>query len=71
MNNCILRGNGGAWVYNEYDGNDTLNYCCTTRLPLTGSGNVTSEPRFVAADKGDFRLGPDSPALTRGRTFPG
>ncbi len=71
LNNCILRGNGGAWDYNEYGGNDSLNYCCTTRLPLTGSGNITSEPRFVAADKGDFRLRPDSPCIDAGTNLPG
>ena len=43
----------------------TLNYCCTTPDP-GGTNNITSEPQFVNAAAGDYRLLPSSPCIDRG-----
>ncbi len=49
----------------------TLNYCCTTPLPTDGVGNITTDPRFVNAAAGDFRLRPDSPCIDAGTNLTG
>ena len=65
LNNCIVYYNGPAATGgpNFYD--STLNYSCTTPNP-SGSGNITSEPQFVNAAAGDYRLLPSSPCIDTG-----
>ena len=37
-----------------------------TDLPVSGDGNLSTRPAFVAPERGDFRLNPLSPAATAG-----
>jgi hypothetical protein len=64
--NCIVYFNavmsGGA----NYDSYSTLNYCCTTPLPLNGVGNITNDPAFVAYSSGNLRLQSNSPCINAG-----
>ena len=55
LNNCILYYNEAASEAN-FSGS-TLNYCCTTPVPGTGSGNITAEPALASIG----RLSVDSP----------
>jgi len=66
LNNCVVYHHttrSGAEA--NHDDSRTLNYCCTTPLPLTGSGNITDAPLFVDANKSsDLRRQP-SPAYIK------
>jgi hypothetical protein len=64
LNNCIV-GYNAAWDGANY-WEATLNYCCTTPLPTTGVGNITSEPFFVHLAGGNLRLESDSPCINAG-----
>jgi len=47
----------------------TFRYSCTTPLPSSGSdqvANITSDPLFVDAAKGDYRLQVGSPCINKG-----
>jgi hypothetical protein len=81
LNNCTLTGNesstgGGAAfctlnnciVYFNTDNywGGTLNYCCTTPLPPSGIGNITSAPLFVNSGGGNLRLQSNSPCINAG-----
>jgi hypothetical protein len=61
LNNCIVYYNNG-----DNYGNSTLNYCCTTSLPDSGTNNISSEPLFVNWPAGDFHLQSDSPCINSG-----
>src|SRR5579859_6034129 len=64
LNNCILYYNtspGGA----NYSGS-TMNYCCTTPLPGSGAGNITSAPLLVNQPGGDYHLQSNSPCINSG-----
>ena len=76
LNNCIIWNNiayeNGSEIY--HDGNaTTLNNCCYKnetgdiygKLTL-GSGNITSDPKFVDAEGGDLRLFGNSPGVNTG-----
>lgn len=60
LNNCIIyfntNPNGG-----NYDASCTLNYCCTTPLPL-GNGNISADPQLTDS----AHLGAGSPCVAAG-----
>ncbi len=69
LNNCILYFNRnysdpGATGpnYNEC----SLNYCCTTPLPVAGNGNIDQDPDFVNLASGDLHLQAGSPCIDAG-----
>ena len=62
LNNCIVYSNSPA----NYS-SATLNYCCTTPLPASGTGNLTNGPQFLDYLGGDFHLAPSSPCINAGR----
>ena len=61
LNNCVVYDNtaGNYW-------DSTLNNCCTTPMPTTGTGNITNEPAFVDTVNGNFRLQAISPCINAG-----
>jgi hypothetical protein len=64
LNNCIVYFNTG-----QYPGNQaqcTMNYCCTTPDPASGSGNITNDPAFVDRPAGNLRLQSSSPCTNAG-----
>ena len=67
LNNCIVffnndnNGNGNA---NTVGCN--MNYCCTTPLAESGTGNFTNAPLFANFSRGDLRLSGDSPCINSG-----
>jgi hypothetical protein len=63
--NCIVYYNTAAEGAN-YDSSSTLNYCCTTPLPTTGFGNISSGPLFVDSANGNLRLQSNSPCINAG-----
>jgi hypothetical protein len=79
LNNCTVVGNtaGGCdgpvrltnCVVDYFNPNypDAFaSYCCTTRQPTNGVGNITNAPLFVNQAAGDFRLQPTSPCINAG-----
>jgi PKD domain len=64
LNNCIVYGNAAS-SGNNYN-NSTLNYCCTTPLPGSGTGNFTNAPLFVDLAGGDFHLQSSSLCINAG-----
>jgi PKD repeat protein len=66
LNNCIayynttFRGIGANYA------GVTVNYSCTTPLPATGAGNISSAPLFANQATGEFRLQADSPCINAG-----
>jgi hypothetical protein len=66
LNNCIVFYNTAVLGGANYNGNSTLNYCCTTPLPPGRSGNFTNAPRFVDLAGGDLRLQSNSPCINAG-----
>jgi hypothetical protein len=67
LNNCIVWGNSapsGANWHNDGTGM-TYAYCCTSPDP-GGSGNINSNPLFIDASAGNYRLGYGSPCIDSG-----
>lgn len=62
--NCILFYNASPSSSNFYAG--SLNYCCTTPPPPTGTGNITNEPLFLDLLGGNLRLQSNSPCINGG-----
>jgi hypothetical protein len=73
LNNCIVYYNRLTFPaddsprlsYSNHVGG-TLNFCCTTPMPINGTGNITNEPRFVNLSAGNLRLQPGSPCIDAG-----
>lgn len=65
LNNCVVYDNVASSGLN-YSGS-TLNYCCTTPLPDSGTGNFTNAPLFVNQAVGNLRLQSNSPCVNSGR----
>ena len=69
LNNCIVWGNTSSDnTTGNYDGYNTFAYSCTTPLP-SGTGNISANPLFVDAAKGDFRLQKNSPCIDKGNNM--
>jgi hypothetical protein len=70
LNNCILYYNmGSGWPNNYQDDGFNLiliNFCCTTPLPGTGTGNFTNAPLLVDQAGGNLRLLANSPCINTG-----
>ncbi len=66
LNNCILYDNVGPSGLSNYDSSSSLNYCCTTPLPPSGTGNITGPPLFVNEAGGNFQLQSNSPCINAG-----
>jgi hypothetical protein len=64
LHNCIVYYNDAPDGIN-HDGVG-MYYCCTTPLPISGSGNITNEPVFVNLAGGDFHLQTNSPCINSG-----
>jgi hypothetical protein len=67
LNNCIVYYNSASTGSNYNLG--TLNYCCTTPVPSTGSGNISNEPAFLNLASGDFHLQSNSPCINSGNNL--
>jgi hypothetical protein len=64
LNNSIIYLNSAPTGENTT--NCTVNYCDTTPLPDTGTGNIDSDPVFVDVVGGNFRLDYTSPCINAG-----
>ncbi len=64
LKNCIAYYNNAPTGPNFYGG--TLNYCCTTPLAESGTGNFTNTPMFTNYAGGDLRLQTGSPCINAG-----
>ena len=65
ITNCIVWGNGSPDGRQVAD-SDLPTYSCIQGWTGGGKGNINLEPKFVDAEKGDFRLLPDSPCIDAG-----
>jgi hypothetical protein len=65
LNNCIIYFNTAQYGANcGY--NASLSYCCTTRLPPNGVGNIANAPLFLDHAHDDLRLASNSPCINGG-----
>jgi len=64
LNNCIVYFNT-ALSRGNYDGG-TINYTCTTPMPVGGTGNITNDPQFVSLATTNLQLAAGSPCINRG-----
>jgi predicted outer membrane repeat protein len=67
---CIIYGNTAPSGTN-FASAITLNSCCTTPLPPSGTGNITNNPVFIDPSTGNFRLQTNSPCIDAGSGSPG
>jgi len=69
VTNCILWGNlcdnGPAGIVNWHHSNPSVTDSCV-QGGCPGKGNIDADPKFVAPDKGDYRLSEDSPCPRAG-----
>ena len=66
LKNSIVYYNASPWSQNDNYVTSTINYCCTTPLPSSGAGNITSAPLFVNQSGGDYHLQASSPCVDAG-----
>jgi hypothetical protein len=64
LGNCIVQFNTATNGDNHLDA--ALDYCCTTPLPPSGTGNITNDPAFVDYAGGNLRLQTNSPCINAG-----
>ena len=65
--NCILWGNNSNDIVNSNGGGCSLTYSCIEQSGYAGSnGNISSNPQFLDALNGDFRLFSTSPCIDAG-----
>jgi len=69
VRNSIIWGNAAAIGAQLHD-SSVAAYSCVQGLTEGGEGNISQDPRFVDAEKGDFRLRPDSPCIDMGYNDP-
>jgi hypothetical protein len=65
LTNCIVYGNSGAGGVQYSGPASAAAYSCAPEL-TSGTGNTTTDPLFVSAAAGDFRLGTGSPCIDAG-----
>jgi hypothetical protein len=65
LKNSIIYFNSANVDGDNYYGG-ALDYCCTTPVPINGSGNITSAPLFVDEAGGNLRLQSNSPCINSG-----
>ena len=63
--NCIVYSNASPTNAN-YSGS-IFSYSCTTPMPTSGVGNITSNPQFADLISSDFRLRSTSPCIDSGQ----
>lgn len=66
VKNCIVYFNTAPRGANYYSGN--LTNCCTTPMPQSGAGNITSGPMFVDYASGNLQLQANSPCINSGKS---
>jgi hypothetical protein len=71
LNNCIVYYNStgglpGPILSPNYSPDSTVNFCCTTPLPLSGIGNFTNTSLFVDFAGRDYHLQFSSPCVNAG-----
>jgi hypothetical protein len=67
LNNCIVYYNTAPfWFGTDNYFVASFNYCCTSPLPTSGSGNITDAPLFVDQAGGNLRLQSNSPCINAG-----
>ena len=70
LNNCIAYYNtatdGANYLTDSFTGYGSYNSCCTTPLPVSGTGNFTNPPVFVNASGSNLRLQSNSPCINTG-----
>lgn len=64
--NCIIYYNSAPADSNYLKGDYVLNFCCTSPMPPTGTGNLTNPPLFVDLALGNLRLQSGSLCINSG-----
>ena len=64
--NSIVWGNSLTNGVLDNHSNCSVEYSCTTPMPMEGNGNITNDPLFEAAATRNYRVQHDSPCLDAG-----
>ncbi len=70
IRNCIVWGNTAGTGPQVHESSVPTYSCIPDWTGPPGPGNITHDPQFVDADKGNFRLLPSSPCIDAGRNDP-